>query len=354
VDTRSAGFRVRARQELLGLEGLPLGALALDQVAVTPDRVLVGPGAHWRGPGLLEPISSRGRTYLVSGAALALARRAVAYQRDFVRRRSVNGRALESLPAIRDLIAASLAEVFAIEAVVRWCLIGGDSDLAARHPDRLAAKNATSLACWRVVEATMSLLAAEGAETAESKRRRGAPPLPVEQLLRDARVLRITGGVDFAVDLWAGQARLAQGDLPTAEEDPVEGDLAEPRDPRLAPGNARHLGQLAAHARRFAGLCARLRAQRPDLLEQQERVIAAGGIVRELFAMAAVLGRAGLAGADHLDQRLASVYCANAMARLPALYAELIDDHDERSADGRALCSWWLDPTGRSSSSPSP
>jgi hypothetical protein len=56
----------------------------------------------------------------------------------------------------------------------------------------------------------MSLLAAEGAETAHSKTRRGAPALPVERLFRDARVLRITGGVDFTVDLWAAEAMLAR------------------------------------------------------------------------------------------------------------------------------------------------
>lgn len=345
VDTRSPGFRVRAVHDVIGLRGLPLGALDLDRVEVTPDRVLVGPGAHWRGPGLLEPLSSRGRTYLVSGAALAVARRAVACQRDFVLRRSVDGRGLGSLPAIRDLTAQSLADAFAIEAVVAWCLVGSDRDLPARHRDRLAAKNITTLACWRVVEATMSLLAAEGAETIESKRRRGAPPLPVEQLLRDARVLRITGGVDFAVDLWAGQAHLTRDHRAErgaiTDADLTEDELAGLRDARLSPRNARHLRQLAADTRRFARSCARLYQRYPDLaelLEQQGRVIAAGRIARELFAMAVVLGRASLVEVGHPDQQLASVYCANAMARLPALWPELTDDADERDAEAFALC----------------
>lgn len=349
VDTRSPGFRVRARQEVIGMKGLPLGALALDRVGVTPDRVLVGPGRHWRGPGLLEPISSRGRTYLVSGAALAIARRAVAYQRDFVRRRSVDGRNLASLPAIQDLIAASLADVFAIEAVVQWCLIGGDADLAARHRDRLAAKNVTTLACWRVVDATMSLLAAEGAETCASKRNRGAPPLPVEQLWRDARVLRITGGVDFAVDLWAGQALftggMAAGPGAIADTDLTDDELGALGAGRLSPRNAQHLRQLAADTRRFARVCARLYRLHPELpalLEHQRRVIAAGRIARELFTMAVVLGRASTTEVGHPDQQLASVSCANAMTRLSPLWPELTDDLDGRDTEGRALCAWWL------------
>jgi len=352
VDTRSPGFRVRAVHEVIGMKGLPLGALALDRVEVTPERVLVGPGGHWRGPGLLEPVSSRGRTYLVSGAALAIARRAVAYQRDFVRRRSVDGRPLGSLPAIQDLIAQSLADVFAIEAIAQWCLIGAGDDLAARHRDRITAKNITTLACWRVVEATMSLLAAEGAETCASKRGRGGPPLPVEQLWRDARVLRITGGVDFAVDLWAGQAQFTRDGAAheaIADADLTEDDLIPLRDPRLAPRNAGHLEQLAGHTRRFARACARLYRQQPnlaELLEQQGRVIAAGRIARELFTMAVVLGRASTTEVGHPDQRLAGMYCTSAMARLPSLWPELIDDPDERAAEARALCAWWLAPSG--------
>lgn len=81
----------------------------------------------------------------------------------------------------------------------------------------------------------------------------------------------------------------------------------------------------------------------PGLLDQQARTIAAGRIARELFTMAVVLGRASLAEIDHPDQRLAWLYCANAMARLPALWPALIDAPDERDAAARAVCAWWLD-----------
>ena len=51
----------------------------------------------------------------------------------------------------------------------------------------------------------MSLLAAEGLETARSKAARAAQPLPVERALRDARALRIAGGVDFLLDKYFGE-----------------------------------------------------------------------------------------------------------------------------------------------------
>ena len=67
-------------------------------------------------------------------------------------------------------------------------------------------------------------------------------------------------------------------------------------------------------------------------------MIAAGQIARELFTMAVVLGRASLTEQGHPDQRLASVYCANAMARLLALWPALIDDTSEHDAEVSALC----------------
>ncbi|HEX8106424.1 MAG TPA: hypothetical protein VF516_01800, partial [Kofleriaceae bacterium] len=70
---------------------------------------------------------------------------------------------------------------------------------------------------------------------------------------------------------------------------------------------------------------------------QQRRVIAAGQIARELFTIAVVLGRASGAGVGHRDQQLAAVYCAGAMARLPALWPELTDDTAARDAEIEAV-----------------
>ena len=358
VNTRAAGFTVHSEQTVIGLKGSELGCLRLDHVAVPPERVLAGPGQHWRDTGHLEAASSRGRTYLVSGAALALARRATACQRDFALRRSVDGRPLGSLPAVQELLAASLADVYAIESIVRWCLPGGDDGIGARHRDRLLAKNITTLACWRIVDATMSLLAAEGAETAASKRARGAPPLPVERLLRDARVLRITGGVDFAVDLWAGERLFALDDTDPSDAQLSDTDLSdtvlsdtapEPPDATgLSPRNARHLRAVDQRTRDFAQECRRLRTRHPhlpDLLDQQSRVIAAGRITRELLSMGAVLGRVASEDPGGPGQNLASVYCSAAAARIASAWSELAEDGNDLSArrqEHAELSTWWL------------
>jgi alkylation response protein AidB-like acyl-CoA dehydrogenase len=332
VDTTSQGFRVRTAQDLLGLRGLPLGVLQLAGVPVPAERVIDGPGGHWRDSELLDAVSSRGRTYLVAGAALAIGRRCLGFQRDFAIRRRVDGRLLGDYPATRRLLADSLADLYAADSVVRWGLLGDDA-LLGRHRDRVAVKNLTTRACWRIVERTMSLMATEGLETVASKRRHGVVPLPVEQLFRDARVLRIAGGVDYAVDLWAGEALVA--DRSPAAQRP--GSFDSWIDPA---------GRVLAAAQRLARAIDGLAARYPDrqqLLEQQAALIAAGRISGELLAMVVTLARSAGATAESGNRQrlLAGRYYAAADRRLASLWPDL-EQPEAAQAEVRQLSDWWL------------
>jgi alkylation response protein AidB-like acyl-CoA dehydrogenase len=328
VDTRQAGFTVRAAQEVIGLRGLPLGALVLDRVYVPPDRMILSPGQHWRDLPLLEPISARGRMYLISAAALAIATRCLGFQQHFASRRSVDGVPLADYPAVQELIATSMADVFAMDTVARWCLLGSDeANLTDRYLERHAAKNISSLTCWRVADRTMSLLAAEGAETSSSKRRRGAPALPVEQLFRDARILRITGGVDFNVALRGARLALAHwyASQPTGIAVP---DMAASYATRLSARNREHLAATTAAVDTFARTCRSLIHRHPDqadLFGRELTLIALGRIMHELLTQAVVLGRVATENAnDDTDrQALADIYCTNARNRLSGLWRDL-------------------------------
>lgn len=352
VDTSSRGFRLHSAQEVVGLKGLPLGVLELSGVDVPPERVVSGPGVHWRDTRLLEPASSRGRTYLVSGAALAIARRCVDFQRDFAGRRAINGRPLSAYPVIKKLTARSLADLYAVDTVARWGLLGADA-LISRHRDRYATKNIVTAACWRVVERTVSLMAAEGAETAASKQGRGAPPLPAEQLLRDARVLRITGGVDFVVDMRSGRAL---ADHLAARSPRSAADGAALGERRLSAANVRHLDDVAAHARRLADAIAgvsRRADHDSDPIGDQAPMIATGRVAGELLTMALVLARCADAPTRtaEREQQFAEIYCADARERLatawrdfptgaePTPHTEVSDWwHDTRRENGEIEC----------------
>lgn len=336
VDTRSPGFRVRAEHELLGLKGMPLGTVELTGVEVPPERVLEGPGGHWRDVQLVDALASRGRIYLLTAPALAIARRCVQFQREFAGQRVIDGRRLSDYPAIRRLMAASLADLYAIDSLMRWGMLG-DGALLSRNRDRFATKNLATRACWRIVERTMSLLAAAGLETEASQQLRGVVPRPVERLWRDARVLRIAGAVDFAIDLWSGEGISARHSAVGPAPEPAA-------DPRLSPANAGHLGRVAADSHRLATAVAALVRRNPDrqlLLERQPALIAAGRVASELLGMSVTLARAADAESAQRQQRLADGYCAAAARRLAACWPDLEQpdlEQPESQAMGGGRC----------------
>jgi alkylation response protein AidB-like acyl-CoA dehydrogenase len=336
VDTRTPGFRVRMVHELMGLRGLPIAALTLDRVHVPAEAMLATAEPHWRDTPLLEPVSSLARMYVIVAASLAVARRCVQWSAEFIARRSVDGQPLAGYEEIRRLVADNAAEVFAMESVAHASLIGLDHrNLATRWFEQVAAKNLASRGCGRVVDRTMSLMSAEGYETAASKARRGAPPVPLERALRDARAFRIAGGVDFLVDYYAVRDGLLALDdpPPTAiASDPIA-------DPRLSRRNAAHLAQAAAEVERLGLHCRELR-RRHDLGElhrRQRTLILIGRIAHELFAISAALARAAALG-DGASQALADVYGTRAHHRIAAWWLELAAEADRGLDPSVAAC----------------
>jgi len=245
----------------------------------------------------------------------------------------VDGRPLGEYDQIQRMVALSLAETFAIDSVVRWALCGARR--ADTRYERVAAKNITSLTSWRIIDRTLSLLGAEGYETGPSKARRGAPGLPVERFLRDARGLRIAGGVDFQVDFWAAQSGLLACYYPSAE--PVSGTHrpgARPLSgagaamPGLDPRNSDHLEYTGSQVTRLARTCVELVQRYPDpeaLYARESIVVGLGQLTRELFTMAIVLARAAhLAQQGQVEARdLADIYCGAARHRVEGAWRRL-------------------------------
>jgi alkylation response protein AidB-like acyl-CoA dehydrogenase len=340
VDTKAPGFRVRMIHELMGLRGLPIAALTLDRVHIPAEAMLVTAEPHWRDTPLLEPISSLARMYVIVAASQAVGKQCNAWAAEFLARRSVDGQQLAEYEAIRRLVAENAAELFAMESVAHASLIGLDhQNLATRWFEQVAAKNLASLGCGRIVDRTMSLMSAEGYETAPSKARRGAPAVPLERALRDARAFRIAGGVDFLIDYYA----VRNGLLPMYDEGPAEPAATRPDDARLSRRNAAHLALIADEVLQLGQTCRELVRRCPELAElhrRQRTLILLGQIAHELFAMTATLARAA-ARADDESQALADVYCATARHRVRAWVLELAAEPDPGLADSISAC---LDP----------
>ncbi|WP_436498683.1 acyl-CoA dehydrogenase family protein [Actinokineospora sp. HUAS TT18] len=314
VPTDLPGVEVAGAQEFLGLKGSSVGVLRFHDVRVPAEYLLPTTEDSWRAEPALVRIAIMARMLVIAAPSLAIAKQCLYWQRDFVRRRQMDGKALGDYEEVQRIVARSAAEVFAMDSLVEWGMLG--ADLGAKVPEFTAAKNLISLACWRVVDSTLSLLAGEGFETATSKSRRGAPPFPVERAFRDARGLRVAGGVDFLLDYWSGLAAIDGAEAESSV--PVE-------DSALTGPCAEHLRALVAEATRFAGLRARLHEG-----ARQHEVVLAGRISGGLLSMAATLARAA-----HLADRgdpgaldLADIACVDERRRLAAAWAEFAPEPD--------------------------
>ncbi|WP_433340072.1 acyl-CoA dehydrogenase family protein [Streptomyces sp. CA-253872] len=348
------GYEVTSESEFTGSKGLPNGALRLTNVRVLPEHVLIGePGAAGfpAATPLMGPTVLLGQLFFNSGPALALAKNSVEWMRHFVARRSVNGRPLESYEQIQRLLAQSLSEVYALESVVRWCLL--DSGPTDRWLERTLVKNVSVRTAWRLVDRAVSVLGGEGIETVRSKTLRGAPGLPVERAFRDARGLRVAGNVDFQLD-WTGMCQLLSWYYDTDEADATAapGSPSPAAWPRaLSAANAAHLRSAEQHMARFHAICRGLVATHDDraqLFERQRLVALLGRLAGELFTVFTVLARSAAAPADGASgtadaQALAGLYCADAEHRIADLWRRFsaVSDEEPGATDHAALSARW-------------
>lgn len=326
VEAPAPGFEVVAEHEFMGLHGAPTAHIRMTDVFV-PDGHMVSAHEQWRTASPFAELHTLARVYLISAPSMALARRSLAWARDWVATRRVDGRELGSYEAVQCMIAASAADVYAMDSAVRWALARQGTEAPLWERDAL--KNITSMGAWRVTDRTVSLLGAQGYESARGKAARGVPDLPAEQAQRDVRGLRIGGGVDFNLDRVLAARLLAtyyRGEQPGATGPVTPGDTA------LSGANQGHLAQVERDVRRLADACRALTATLPpaELLARQETLITVNRIVTELFSQAVVLARtAHTASADAaapLAQDLADVHCDASQGRLAGLWDRLARD----------------------------
>ncbi|MFJ8751996.1 acyl-CoA dehydrogenase family protein [Streptomyces sp. NPDC102441] len=333
VDTAAPGFRVVSRIGFMGSRGLPNGSLAFDGVRVPRKRVLVeGDGDQL--PTAIAFLALVGRIHFTGAPALAIAENCAEWSRSFVARRRIDGRDLGEFDQIQRLVALTVAEVFAMDSVARSSLVG--AGLSDRWLEQFLAKNILTLAAGRVVDRTVSLLGAEGFETARSKRRRGADPLPVERAYRDARGLRIAGNVDFRLDHQAAKLLLAGFYRAVDDSTDTGTDVnADTADAELTPANRGHLLETVRLTAELHTRCRELVRNHPDrevLFERQDTLALISMIAGELFSCSSALARASHLSrtADEASlpwggdpQSLADIHCTEALHRTAGHFRRL-------------------------------
>lgn len=352
LDTDTPGFSIGSRVEFMGSRGLPNAALRFDDVHVPADQVLLDPDSDQLPP-LVGLVALLGRIHFTGAPAMAIARNCLAWSREFIARRTIDGRPLGDYDEIQRTVTATLADVYAMESAARWSLLA--DGLTDRWFERFLTKNLLVRGAWRTVDRTVSLHGGEGFETVASKVRRGAVPVPLERALRDARGLRIAGNVDFQLDHQLGRMLLARfpaaADTDAGPGTHTAGDALtaaeEIRDPGLSPANQEHLRAMARLVADTRDLAADLVRRHPDpeqLPAEERPVVLLGRIAGELFNALAVLARAAgddpAADTEPWDhQELADVHVVEARHRLAGLFAR---SRNEAEPDHAKISRRWL------------
>lgn len=336
LDTGTPGFQVVASNDFIGVNGLS-ASIRLTGVRVPVEHALLGDGSM-RLPRSIALQGSYGRTAFAAAGSLAVIRNCLEYSAEFLARRRINGRGLAEYDAIQRIVAATLADEFAVESAVRWTtLADGPEDRAF---ELYVTKNLATALSWQASDRTVALLGGEGIETAESKRRRGAVPHPLERYHRDARTLRTVGNVDFINDHRAGQLLLARYRTGSAGAYPAP----DTSGTDLSVAGRRHLYAATAAFQELHRTCLRLTGRHREpagLADRQETVILIGRLATELFGLCAVLGRAARPGSAAAAD-LADVYATAARHRITDLTRRLAAEEEADTPDYAKISRTWL------------
>ena len=333
VDTKSKGFSVDKIHELMGIRGFPIAALSLENVKVHKNKMVSMREGHWRDTFLLEPISALGRMYSVVTGSLAVAKNCMEWMKEFCNRKKINGISLGDYEEIQRKITQTAAEIFAMESVVQWGLININFDnLADRWWELFSTKNISSLFANDIADRTISVLGAEGYEKAHSKKEIGYAPIELEQLFRDIRGLRISGGVDFQIDNRSTQLWLeafyynADFDTYTFKKEQKSKEVVK-NTKSLSASNRKHFTKLEETIAKLGDHVAHLvkTYEKEELLSKQRVMILTNQIAREIYLMSCCLSRTASADKNVIADynMLTDVYCTHALQKIKSYKDQL-------------------------------
>ena len=297
LERADAGVNPGAEEDKLGMRGSSTITLNLDDIRVSPDRVIGEPG---KGMGQLQHVLSWGRTAMAAGCT-GTSQGVIPKTVDHVLTRQQFGKPIGQFEVVRSQIAEMATLTYAMEAMVRYtgAVESDDAALVARST---TAKVFCSDENWRVCDTALQLHGGLGyiEETG------------IALLLRDGRVTRIFEG--------ANDVLLSH-----------QGTLEATRPPTTVPlaGQVERLHDLAARADAFiAGLHEHrdaLRKRHKIRIIRRQRVLHLLGqlaVLRDVTE--AVLLRADGEGTEHAAH-LAAHWLDLASLRARALLGEPAD-----------------------------
>ena len=348
VEGDSPGLETVHRCDFMGLKGLRNGLLRFRDVRVPAENILGG-----RGEGLRLALQTLnvGRLTLPAASAATM-KQALAIAVDFGKSRRQWGAPIGHHEAVAAKIARMSADLFAVDSLTWLTSAMGDAATQDIRLEAAMAKLFCTEAMWRSVDDAVQVRGGRGYETADSLRGRGEAAVPTERLLRDARINLIIEGTSEIMHLFIAREALdahlkVAGMSATSTRMDVKNAarfyakwypllwLPRPavfKSVDLPWSLKRHLWFVERATRRLArDLFHRMMLHRQGLQKKQmllARLVDAGA---ELFAMTAVIARAGSPEAPPGADKLADLFCHQARRRLSRLHREVYFNDDRRA-----------------------
>ncbi|HZB93760.1 MAG TPA: 3-sulfinopropanoyl-CoA desulfinase [Stellaceae bacterium] len=182
VRDETEGLRIGRREPAMGLRGIPEAEILFEDMAVPADALILPPRGLKKGfADLMEAYN--GQRIGAATVALGLAEGAYRLALAYVQEREQFGRPIAEFQGVQWMLADMATEIAAAEALIAKAAAGA----GASFPDALEAAQAKIFAAEMAIRVTNAALQLFGAAGYSRN-------LPLERMVRDARMFTIGGG----------------------------------------------------------------------------------------------------------------------------------------------------------------
>ncbi|HKS07529.1 MAG TPA: acyl-CoA dehydrogenase family protein [Gemmatimonadaceae bacterium] len=350
VERSAPGVSIKHRCRFMGLKAIENGVIHFDNVKVPAENILWGEG---KGLKLALITLNTGRLTIpasIAGGCKSIVRAI----REWANERVQWGQPIAKHDAIAHRIASMTADAFAMESVARLATAlyeRGGTDIRL---EAAVAKLFNSERGWRLVDDAMQVRGGRGYETSVSLHARGEKAIPIERMMRDARINMIFEGSSEIMRLFTAREAV---DAHFSIAFPIVGPgytmaqrltafvkaipfYATWYPARWIPSLRTHsnFGPLAKHVRWMERRTRKLGRALfhamvrfgPKLEKRQMVLFRAVDIGAELFAMAAACARAQqlVAAGNATAYEPADAFCNHARARINESFRTLFGAND--------------------------
>jgi alkylation response protein AidB-like acyl-CoA dehydrogenase len=355
VENSWEGVENTHRLEFMGLRGIENGLITFKDVRVPKENLILGEG---KGLKLALTTLNTGRLTIPMTCAAA-GKWCTRVAREFAAERVQWGAPVGKHDAVAQMIGEIASHSFAMDAVAEVSSALADDENTDIRLEAAMAKMWNSETAWRVADLTMQVRGGRGYETADSLKKRGEAPVPVEQMMRDLRINLIFEGSSEIMRLFIAReavdphlqkaGKFVEPDASVGEKardvvglsthmagwfaGNVAGWSRWPRHGDYGP-LADHIGFAERSARKLARTLAYAMGRYGARLEKKQavlfRMVEVGA---EIFAMGATCAYAAKLqdedGRGNKPTEMADLFCKYARRRVEDRFARIFDNDDD-------------------------